>query len=128
MSLENLDTCSICLEDIIHNVVTNTGYCECKVKYHNECLLLIQLKGNIMCPICRITKKTNIDYDSCEPKKGGLIHPALSIPDLRIRNEITIKSSLRYINIPHHKESKLTTARKLHPSSANLYCNVNTPE
>lgn len=55
------DVCAICLEPM-DGVCTSTGFCDCKVKYHQECLTMaIQYAGR--CPICKKSNGTHIPYD-----------------------------------------------------------------
>ena len=52
--MENINSCPLCLEDIEGEYIDKTGHCNCKIKYHKECLILLQKE--FICPICRIKK------------------------------------------------------------------------
>ena len=52
--MENINSCPLCLEDIEGEYIDKTGHCDCKIKYHKECFILLQKK--FICPICRIKK------------------------------------------------------------------------
>ena len=52
------DICLIC-RDILDDSVVMPNVCQCKVKYHPNCLEDIKKKNNLSCPICRIKCKPN---------------------------------------------------------------------
>ena len=55
------DICIYCREDIFgDNFIDNTGYCNCKVKYHKDCLSVLQ-NNNFKCVICRTS--TNLSRE-----------------------------------------------------------------
>ena len=64
------ETCLYCLEDILdHNYVNNTGYCNCKVKYHPNCLTFLQ-NNNFKCIICPIHKINYTRRSGRNPSKN----------------------------------------------------------
>lgn len=48
------EDCPICLKELNENIVVS-NICECKVKYHEECLNQAY-QYNYVCPICRTNK------------------------------------------------------------------------
>ena len=53
----NFDKCLLCLDTMEKEQIDYPKYCECKVKLHSNCLILMENVG-LLCPICR--KKNDI--------------------------------------------------------------------
>lgn len=47
-----MDNCMICWNQLNNNI-TYPNNCNCKVYFHNDCLLLVKSMG-LLCPICKI--------------------------------------------------------------------------
>ena len=55
------DICLFCLNDIQYTI--NSKYCQCtKIPIHQDCMNEIIIKGNILCPYCKINNKPFIPH------------------------------------------------------------------
>jgi hypothetical protein len=87
------NTCSICLEPMIHNVSITSP---CGHKFHSDCIgrSLTSTRGR--CPNCR-TVVTNIPYPSIEPEPEPEYEPLILDPILRNARQYIIQREIELL-------------------------------